>query len=478
MPRWKKILVAFAIALAAGVILFVIFVGPWPGYTAGFEGKDYFARNIAAIEEGAKLIKLTPSPGRLRAGWHCVLMNPQPGVPMAGYGARHDIRNYFFGGRPKRLSTGVHDNLHVKALALSDGDDTLLIVSADMLLVPPNIAEMVCAEIARHTPLRERNIFFGASHTHEGPGAWGKGLAAFITAGRYDPNIVSFLASAFAQAALKAYENMEPAEMARGFFYAEQFIKNRTRNAPVDTRLNYLVLKKDDGKRCILIRYSAHPTIVDDDFLQFTAEYPGFLQSALEAAMPNTTVAYIGGSVGSCGPRAPAGENDIERAKAMGEELARLFIANVAPDTLQWNPYPEIASINIPLEPPPFQLRLNRSLRFSPLLARLLGASQKAWMQSARVENVILIGIPGDFSGEISLEWSQWASAKGYELWPCSFAPGYVGYISPDKYYNAPNATREYETGLMSWTGPHQEAFFTTLMKLMFEKLTSAPTGG
>jgi hypothetical protein len=74
-----------------------------------------------------------------------------------------------------------------------------------------------------------------------------------------------------------------------------------------------------------MLRFSAHPTTVGSRDLQMTAEYPGYLQTTLEKAMPNTTVAYLGGSLGSSGPRAPDGTNDIDRAQAMGKALANLF---------------------------------------------------------------------------------------------------------------------------------------------------------
>ena len=92
-------------------------------------------------------------------------------------------------------------------------------------------------------------------------------------------------------------------------------------------------------------------------------------------------------------------------------------------------------------------------------------------MHAARVGDLLLVGLPGDFSGEISAAWKQWAAGKGIDLWTSSFCAAYIGYISPDKYYYEPKATREYETGLMSWTGPHQEAFFTALMKHMVDAL-------
>jgi hypothetical protein len=476
MRLWKKALLGFGAAFLISAVLFVACIGPWPTYSSGFERASYFTNALSAIDRGARLNKFTANPERLQAGWGTSLMNPEAGVPMAGYGARHNIKEYLWGDKATYLSTGVHDDLHVKALALGDGTDVAVIVGSDMLLVPPNVAEAVRREVAKQTPLTSNNILFTASHTHDGPGGWGPGLAAFVTGGKYDPKVVSLLTAAFTQAIVDAYNNMGPARMAHGGVNAEQFIRNRARTAPIDARLSYLVVEKEDGKRCIFVRYSAHPTTVGSRFVQFTGEFPGFLQSSLEAALPNTTVGYIGGSLGSSGPKAPEGGSDIERAKAMGEELAKVVLANVDPAKLKWQSNMDIASIGIPLELPPFQLRLSQKLRLSPMLPKLLGVPQVAWMQSVRVGDLMFVGLPGDFSGEISLDWANAAAEKGYDLWPSSFCTAYVGYISPDKYYNEAKATAEYETGLMSWTGPHQEAFFTALMKRMFEDLTKPAT--
>lgn len=477
MRLCKKILLGFGAAFLIMAALFVLCIGPWPTYSAGFEGTSYFAQDLAAIDHNAQLTKLTANPGPLQAGWGSCLMNPEAGLPMAGYGARHNIKEYLFGGKATYLATGVHDDLHVKALALSDGTDVVVIVGADMLLVPPNVAEGVRNEVARQTPLTANNILFGASHTHDGPGAWGPGLASFVTGGKYNPKVVEFLTHAFTQAIVDAYKSLGPAKLAHGEINAEQFIRNRARKAPIDTRLGYLVVEKEDGKRCVLLRYSAHPTTVGHRFVQFTAEYPGFLQSALEKAMPNTTVEYLGGALGSSGPEAPKGPDDISRAQTMGEEMAKLVLANMDPAGLKWQSSVDIAAIGIPLALPPFQLRVTQGLRLSPVLPKLLGVPHEAWMQSVRVGDLLLVGLPGDFSGEISLDWSRWAADKGYDLWTSSFCTAYVGYISPDKYYYQPDATKEYETGLMSWTGPHQEAFFTALMQHMVEAMT-APSKG
>jgi len=473
MRLWKKILIGIGVSVLLVVGLFVLFIGPWPVYTSGFENTAYYRDDLRAIDTKVRLNHLTSTPGPLQAGWGVSRMNVEPGMPLAGYGARHNIKEYLFGEKPKKVATGIHDDLYVKALALSDGEDIVVIVGADMLIIPPNVAETVRQEVAKKTPVTPNNIYFGASHTHDGPGSFGEGLASFFIGGLYNPKVPALLTSAFTGAIVDAYNRLAPAKMAHGGFDAPQYIRNRARRAPIDPRLSYLVVEKAGGRRCILLNYSAHPTTVGSRFVQFSAEYPGYLQSTIEKAMPDTTVAYLGGALGSSGPDAPQGSSDIERAQAMGERLAQLVMDNL--HDLKWQTNVDVAVIAVPLELPPFQLRISHKLRVSPLLPKVLGLPFEGWMQAARVGDVLFVGLPGDFSGELSLQWKQWAAAKGNDLWTSSFSPGYVGYISPDKYYNEPKAPSGYETGFMSWTGPHQEAFFRALMEHMVADMEPSP---
>ena len=461
MRALKKMLVS----LGGAAALFVACIGPWPTDTSGFEHAAYFARDLAAIERQASLSQLTLAPGHLLAGWSVRALPAGPGLPMAGYGARQNIREYLFGAAATGLATGVHDPLHVKALALSDGRDTAVLVGSDLLLVPPTVAEAVRREVARQTPLTANGILFGASHTHNGPGGWGAGLAAFVTAGAYRPQVTAQLTDAFTQAIVSAYRDLSPARLAHGNIDASAFVRNRRHDAPVDPRLGYLIAEQENGRRCVLLRFSAHPTNVGTRFLEMTAEYPGYLQAAVEAAAANTTALYIGGSLGSSGPCAPEGGSDIGRAQAMGEALADQFLKAFESAAPAWQTNTDVAAVGIPLELPTFQMRLTPHLRVSPLVPKLLGVPHQGWLQAVRVGDLVLVGLPGDFSGEISANWAAWGKANGVDLWPTSFCGAYDGYLSPDHYYFAADATRKDETGFMSWLGPHQEAFFTALMQ-------------
>ena len=459
MRLWKKILIGIGVFVLLLAGLFVTFIGPWPTYSSSFEGTSYFNKAIASIDANVKLSKITDSPGRLKSGWGVASIVPAIGTPLAGYSARK--------GKP---STGVHDELNVKALAFSDGEDAAVVAGADMLLVPPNVAEKVREAVVKETPLKAGNLFFTASHTHDGPGGLGQGLIAEISFGKYDPKVPEMLIKSFTKAIVDAYKSMEPAKLAHGKIDAPQFIHNRTREAPCDTQLSWLVVEKDSGKRCYCVSYSAHPTVLDDDNMQFTAEYPGYVQRTVESATGATCV-FLGGAVGSMGPHTPdvPGGNDFARCQAMGEGLGKLVIDNT--QNLQWQDHADVVSVGIPFDLPPLQVRvLSAKWRLSPLAKYIAGLRSTGWMTAVRVGDVCFVNAPGDFSGEIGASWKQWGKDKGWDLWASGFSGEYAGYISPDKYYGEVTDKKgnpKYETGIMSWTGPHQEGFFTALMQHM-----------
>lgn len=461
MSRLKKILRALALVLVLVLVIFLMVVGPWPSYSdSHFETSRYYAKALADIEAHASDSSITSTPGPLRAGWARRDMTPKVGTPLAGYGARKGGKN----------SVDVYDLLCVRALALSDGDDTIVLVGSDMLIIPPNIAEMVREEVGKQTGLAPDDILLNASHTHCGPGGFGPGFASKITGGAYDPEIPLFLAKAFSEAIIDAVNALEPAKLASGGVDAPEYIRNRMREgAPVDSELSFLVAEQEDGDRCYLVSYSAHPTTFGASMMEFSAEYPGMLLGAIELDTGADTV-YLGGAVGSMGPKAPEADTDAGRVYAMGRALAALVLENSKDLAFETNL--DVASVGIELGMPSLQWRPfeNRpGWRLSPVLPKLLGVPAGGWIQGVRVGRLLFMGMPCDFSGEISIDWKAWAERHDYDLWNLSFCGTYCGYFSPDKYYL--DTPMNYETGLMSWYGPNVEAYFTALFQKVAQVL-------
>ncbi|HPD61000.1 MAG TPA: neutral/alkaline non-lysosomal ceramidase N-terminal domain-containing protein, partial [Thermodesulfobacteriota bacterium] len=451
----EKITIRTTISLLLLAAFVLVVIGPWPAYGPGYQDKDYFRHSITAINKSVEDLR-HGTPYQLIAGWGVSDMTPKTGIPLAGYRGRH--------GKP---SIGVHDRLHVKALVVGDGHNMAVIIGADMLLVPDNIADAVRKAIEARTPLKGTSILFTATHTHSGPGAFAPGLAFRTVIGKYDPTVAEFLIRSFIDAIDQGYRSLKPAKIAHGHLDAKAFIRNRTRRAGVDDNLNYAVIEREDGQRCYLTRFSAHPTILGSENFELSGDYPGFLQQTIEQST-GATALYLGGAVGSMKTQGTQGDDAFSRAKMFGETLARMVIKQTEKG-LCFQDQVAVASIGAPIELPPLQLRLGLDgWRVSPFFGQILGIRRTAWLQAVRIGNLLLIGTPGDFSGEISVEWRKWAAQKKYDLWVTSFCGSYAGYISPDKYYDEitdKKGSLAYEIGLMSWCGPNQEAYFTDLMK-------------
>jgi len=371
----------------------------------------------------------------------------------------------------------MHDPLLVKAIALSDGKDTVVLVGADMLQTLPNLLELVERKVAAKTPLAPRNILYHTSHTHCGPGALAPGLAANISYGKYDPAVVEFLAEQFSGAIIEAWQKRAPAKLANGVLEVPEFIRNRTRDAAVDSAANFCVVQQNAGAKCILMRYSAHPTVYGERMTDFSAEYPGAFQRAV-AKDTGTEAIYLGGAVGSMGPQAPEVLGDTAaRVEAMGQGLARKLIAGMA--ELKFEDTVDIASLVFQFGMPQFQIRpVSPHWRISPVFSRFFGGLPPVGrVQMARIGNMVFVGMPYDFSGETASDWRLWAARQGINLWVTSHSGAYLGYLSPDKYYNVvePDGGMDYETGLMNWFGPNTEAYMTDLFHHGFEKLVGAP---
>ena len=457
MTRRRRILLLATALVTVAVAAFVTIVGPWPTYKSGFEDKSYYRKALAEIDRHRKQLGRDSAIERFRAGWASRSITPPVGTPLAGFGARK--------GKP---STGVHDEIFVKALAVSDGADTAVIVGADMLIIPENVAEMVRIRVSEQTSLTANEILFNASHNHSGPGGYAPGIASKLFNGPYDPSIPVFLTDALTEAIIEASQSLEPARMTHGDVDAPEYIRNRTRDeGAVDSELSFLLIEQEDGDRCFVVSYSAHPTILGADNMQFTGEYPGFLVRHI-AEQTGAEAIYLGGAVGSMSHRAPDRNDPFDRCRVMGVALAAKVLQAAADATL-FEDKMDVASIGLAVQLPPFQLRLNENWRVSKYLFPILGVDNDGWMHVVRIGDVALVATPADFCGEISVDLKSRLKDRAGDLWILSFNGDYAGYISPDKYYYDKDEKDGYgyERGTMSWIGPDQEAFTVSLITRM-----------
>ena len=101
---------------------------------------------------------LTDKVEDLKAGFASIDFTPAEPVTLGGYG-----------GIKERLSTHVKDPLYVRAVALSQGDNLVVLLSYDLLIVFEDIYQGLRSRLVDVAP----KLMVHATHTHSSVGGFG-----------------------------------------------------------------------------------------------------------------------------------------------------------------------------------------------------------------------------------------------------------------------------------------------------------------
>ncbi len=377
-------------------------------------------------------------------------------LPIAGYGNRR--------GKP---ATGVHDDLHVKAVALRVGNRLGVMLGADALIIPPEVTELAMGRIESELKLSREQIYLSATHTHCSLGGWGEGMVAEAFAGGFQPGSRVWFADRIFGAVRDAIADLKPASFGSGSFAAPEFVRNRLVGelGKVDTEFSYLVVKQADGKVGVLGSFSAHATVLGGDIMHFSADYPGCWERAVEEATGGTAV-FLAGGIGSHGP--VSGGKGFEGAERMGQALAQSLL-----DQLPKTPLTNAISfgmLGLDLSMPPLNVRVTDGLRLRPWLAKkLMPVKTQTFIQAFRLDDSVWISTPCDFSGELAVGIKDLLQVRGRHAVVTSFNGDYIGYVICPKYYHMDG----YEPRTMSFFGPNVPDYFDEFIRKMALELAT-----
>ncbi len=237
-------------------------------------------------------------------------ITPQAPTPMWGYGARHDA-----------LSQGTLDPLYAKALVLRVGDEKLAIVGTDLGRGPTTAMMSTIRDGVRREAGIEHVLICG-SHSHHGPvieltDQEGMGRGKFDDAVNYTEQLTQWLIEVI----LEADRMTRPARMGTA---SRELDFNRNRHSKREPKARdplLWVVRFDDleGKPiALLVNFAAHPVMTDASLLKFSADYPGFLQEAVEQQL-GAPCLFIQGASGDLSPNPGS---DRRGPKAFGQALA------------------------------------------------------------------------------------------------------------------------------------------------------------
>ena len=384
-------------------------------------------------------------------------LTPPVKTPLAGYSRRKG-----------RLAAGMHDAPYVRALVLREGGTTAALVSCDLLIIDESLFEEVQRRLRADGSLPPMTLLVAATHTHSGPGAYGKKFFEKISMGHFDPRVWEFLAARIAAAVAEAYGHAVPATARVTTASGAGLVTNRMiPEGVVDEALRVLVFDGAQGQPlAVVANFSAHPTTLGAWNREMSADYPGVLTQAVEARYPSSVCCFFAGSVGD---QAPVKEGSgFARASWVGSRLAgRLLESLEHPTTISTE---RLAASQ-------------RTMRLDPARLRLGGVTLPTWLSRPFVDDdatltviaaggALFLGVPCDLSAELGLELQRYAASKGYAPFVVGFADDYIGYCVPERLYRA----RGYETS-MAFNGPRTGEQVVDALKQMIDKLPNASGG-
>ncbi len=460
MKKYLRLLarIAAGLAVVVGILLAVALDGV---DSRLYLREPYFEETMVRLREVTSGNRLDH--GELAAGFGRARLTPTLNAPQddPAQGRFRSVPLAGFGGRRGKPASGVHDDLFIKAVALRVGDRVGVMVGADALIIPPEVADEAVRRIAQELKLSREQVYLSATHTHASLGGWGEGMVAEAFAGGFQPGVRIWFADRIVAAVREAVGDLKPASFGHGRFAAAEFVRNRVvgRLGKVDPEFSYLVVKQDGGSVAVLGAFAAHATVLSSDMMEFSADYPGCWQRAVEAATGGLAV-FLAGGVGS--HSAVPGAKGFAGAERMGHALAATLLARL-PQTAMTKEV-TFGTVGLSLAMPPLNVRVSDGIRLRPWLAqRLLRAQDHSQIQVFRFNDVVWISTPCDFSGELALGIKDCLRARGSDAVVTSFNGGYVGYVIPARYYHLDG----YEPRTMSFFGPNVPDYFDEMIRTL-----------
>ena len=287
----------------------------------------------------------TGGTGPLLAGVAVTDITPPIGYRMSGY-------------FNERLSTGVLNPLHAKALVLRQGTTRAAMVFCDIIGLSPDVSRRAREQAQRETGIPAENILLAATHTHTGP-LYHDALRDYLheravaTQGK-DPceekDYPAQLVAGIVEAIRQADAGMRPVRMEAGVAQQKGLSFNRRFHmkdgavrfnpgplnpdivcaaGPIDPGVGIVLLRDTDGNAVPagLVNFPLHLDTTGGT--RYAADYPYYVEQTLRQTLGNEFVLLFG--TGTCGDINHIDVTTRERLKSdvIGRTLAGAVAASL-----------------------------------------------------------------------------------------------------------------------------------------------------
>jgi len=431
-----------------GIFLFIFLLGLITLTTVDrspIQDQEFYAKTLHSIDQ----LQFQGSETEAwLAGWAKANMTPSHPVELVGYAPRG---NYEF----------VQDSSFVKALALGNGKTTVAWLSYELLIVHPYLAAEVKAAI-KNQNLPIDQIIFTATHTHAGMGGYMPGPLGEMAFGGYNEETVKLIVDKSISALSKAINSKDTVAIEFRKIDASDYVSNRfIKDGPIEPSIRQLIFTKSTREKATFFTYSAHATILSSKFMGLSGDYPFYLMKDLEEDNFDFAM-FAAGTVGSHRPLAQG--NTPELVEQYAHNLDSVMQIKVTDSTAVNRHRIEVGTLPIGLREP--HLRLSDNLRLRPWLFNYLLGETNVHFDITLVGNTLMIASSGEISGVFFAKWEDQAKSLGLNLIITTFNGGYMGYITPDEYYDR----NFHEVREMNWYGPGNGKYYDDLISKIISK--------
>jgi neutral ceramidase len=230
----------------------------------------------------------------------------------------------------------VYQRIEAKALALSDRENSVVVVTADIRYFCPEISQEIHKRVAR-LRLKPHQVVLNASHSHSGPALCP--VLDVLEESQIDRRYQELFISRVVRAIESSLRDLRPARLGTGEAECDVCINKRIEGrmepnpmGPIDRRVRLLTVRdaRTDVLRAVLFLYGCHPSDLNDD--AFGADFFGFAREELERNHPGVLWSSAQGTAGDTrvdhrdvsGKRFFWGDlNTIAETRSYGKRLAQ-----------------------------------------------------------------------------------------------------------------------------------------------------------
>lgn len=450
---WVSRLFKFFIVLM--VVLLLLFLTLFKLYnTTPIEQTAIFNRQMWLTDSLVAESKSADTTSPFEAGWSKVSLIPSFTTPIA-----------IDAHRKGKHFNGIHDSIFVRAFVFKKGNTKVAFISADLLIIPPTITQLADS-ILQQCGFNHSNIYYTATHTHSSIGGWHNSYVGEIFAGKYDARVPEFIAHQIKAVILEAEKKCLPATIGYAEAGTTKLVYNRLVTdmahlpdsaGKMDSIVRIVKLKNMLGQTAAIVTFSAHNTVYHESLMQLSGDWCGQMMKNIEASGAVDFCSFSAGAVGSHGPY-KASDHDEAEAKYMANGVSE--VVKKCLDTLGTHEVNNLYMIHLPLLLNPPNLKLNKYIALRPWFFHFLFGKERVYVNYLQLDTIPFIGLPCDFSGEITAELMEEHPAISPFI-VTSFNGGYIGYVTHGKHEHL----NTYETQTMNWFGPGTGSYFKKMIE-------------